>query len=65
MTLFYLLLTTALTCLGFLCLDLTKRTKGKGSWNKDTELKILGGAFFGWALASLALAIISMIGGGA
>lgn len=63
--LFFALLATLLTGLGFLCLDLTKRTKGKGSWKADNELKILAGALWGWAIIAASLAILSMIGGGA
>jgi len=60
--LFFALLATLLTGLGFLCLKSQKHYK---SWKDDRALDRLAGALWGWAIIAASLAILSMIGGGA
>ena len=50
----FALLATLLLGVGLLLLELTKQTKGRGSWRKDNELKIIAGGCFGLALVALA-----------
>lgn len=57
----WLLASNLLLGMGCLCIEITKTTRGVGSWRCDNELRILAGACWGYSLLCLAWGILAAI----